>query len=895
MKLKYIFLFLLFFSFQLKAQFIPSKINNEAFPFSNLQLQFNEWKSIRDVKKEKGWKFYKRWEYEQLLHTMPDGEPSNAQLYLSEILKATNDKQASFKTSTQGVWTSLGPDQLPPSPNPYQQHGMGRINCMAFHPNDPNTYWIGVAQGGIWKTTDNGSSWISISDQLPILRISDIVVDPNNTDIMYVSLCDFEYIDFGLLLYGRKRHTYFGMGVYKTTDGGLSWNPTGLSFTIQDEEASLIRKIVINPNNSNELVAAGVSGIYTSSDAGTSWIQVLDSICWDLVQDPSTATTLYAATAYLENAQIGYASILKSTDFGKSWIQLNTGIPPIGAVQRIKIAVAPSDPNYVYAICTDLEGGLYGIYKSMDAGNSWLLQYNALNIMDWDNGSSTGGQGTYDLGLMVSPTDKNTVYTGGVNIWGSMDGALTFNPVSYWVGYYGPSLHADQHFLTYQPLTGNYFVCNDGGIYRSTNLIAQSWSNAYNGNDWPTVWTNSSSGMAITSFYRVSSSQKNDGRLMAGAQDNSTFYFDGSSWSNIIGGDGMDNWIDKNDPYTLIGSSQYGNFEKSTDGGLNTNNLYITNEEGEWTTPIICDYTNGTLYTGFGNVFKSSNKGNFWKKISSFPVDANSGYLPEISAMAVASSNANVLYVTKRVRHEYSIKGACYTTTNGGTSWQDITAGLPDSLYFTSIEISSDNPSVAWVSCAGLSDGNKVFKTSDAGLNWQNISYNLPNLPVNVVKQLPGSNHKILIGTDIGVYFIDDSSYAWTIYSNGLPNVIVSDLEINAEANKIYASTFGRGIWESDLSDIVGVSPVLNEKSFTIYPSPIGIEKDFTIEIQDEYVGPIQLKIYDNMGRLCSQTRLEKLSSVFQTKLKAPSKVGVYWIEVIAGKTTLKKDLIVYK
>ncbi len=902
--IKYYFLFsAILFSHHSNSQFIAHTENDKPASFTDLQLKFDEWRNAHensddenaDENADENGAVYKRWEYEQLMHTMPDGEPASSQLYLSEILKGTNKKQACFKNTSQGLWTSFGPDALPPSPDPYQQHGMGRINCMAFHPNDPNTYWIGVAQGGIWKTTDNGSSWTSISDQLPILRISDIAVDPNNTDIIYASVCDFEYIDFGMLQYGRKRNTFFGMGVYKTTDGGQTWNPTGLSFQIQDEQASLIRKVLINSIDGSKLVAIGESGLYTSADSGIAWTHVLDTLTWDLAQDPSSPNTIYAATGYLTYSKIGYASIMKSTDFGQTWTMLNTGIPPIGAVQRIKLAIAPTDPNYIYAICVDINEGLYGIYKSTDAGNSWNLQYNALNILDWDEGSGTSGQGTYDLSFMVSPNDKNTVYAGGVNLWGSTDGAVTFNPISYWYGFYGASIHADQHFLTCQPITDTYFECTDGGIYHSANLITQSWNDAYNGNPWPTSWTNISSGMAITSFYRISSSKTTDGRIMGGAQDNSTFYFDGSAWTNIIGGDGMDNWMDPNDQFTLIGSSQYGNFQKSIDGGNTSNYLNISNEEGEWTTPIIANYSNGYLYTGYGDVYKSTNKGSNWKKISSFPVDVNSGYLPEISAMAVAASNPNVLYITKRVRYEYNIKGTCYTTTNGGTSWTDITSGLPDSLYFTSVEISSDDENIAWVTCAGLSDGNKIFKTIDGGLTWTNISYDLPNLPVNVVKQIPGSsNHKILIGTDLGVYYIDDSTYTWTSYSNGLPNVIVSDIEFNPALNKIYVSTFGRGIWQSDLSDIVSkIVTQANSIDFSLFPSPVNSNQNISIQLQNDYIGKINMKMYDMNGHLIKASIMNKTSYLFSPSLISPTNSGIYWIEINLGANKAKHEFIV--
>ena len=376
---------------------------------------------------------------------------------------------------------------------------------------------------------------------------------------------------------------------------------------------------------------------------------------------------------------------------------------------------------------------------------------------------------------------------------------------------------------------------------------------------------------------------------------NSTFYFDGSSWTNVIGGDGMDNWIDNNDPLMFIGSSQYGSFARTNDGGASFKQLNITYKMSEWTTPIIGDYSNGRLYTGFGNVYKSLNKGDTWKVISNFPDDFNSGYLTEISALAVALSNPDILYVTKRPRYEYQIKGSCYLTSDGGATWEDITKGLPDSLYFTSVEVSTSNANIAWITCAGLSDGNKVFKTTDGGLNWQNISYDLPNLPVNVVKPIPGSsNNEILIGNDLGIYFINDSSYSWTSYNNGLPNVIVSDIEFNPAKDKIYVSTFGRGIWESNLSDIVSnISVQTNRTNFNIFPSPLGLNQNFNVEFDNEYLGIVELKMYDARGRIILNTELNKTSYSFSHKLISPKTTGVYWIEIDFGKSSSKSEIIV--
>jgi photosystem II stability/assembly factor-like uncharacterized protein len=281
---------------------------------------------------------------------------------------------------------------------------------MAFHPTDPQTFFVGVAQGGVWKTTNAGISWTPLTDELPILRVSDIAIDANDPNIMYISLCDYAYIGVGLDLDDRKRHTHYGLGVFKTTDGGQTWAPTGLSFSQEDFDASLIRKVLINSENPNNLLACGVSGMYKSMDAGDTWEQILDSLFWDLVQDPADNQTLYAATGWLNAANVGSASIMKSTDFGNSWSVLPTEIPEQNAVQRIKIAIAPGNTNIIYAAAVDVVGGLHGIYKSLDAGNSWTSNVpSPSNPLDAFEGDGAGGQGTYDLTFHVDQFNPNKV------------------------------------------------------------------------------------------------------------------------------------------------------------------------------------------------------------------------------------------------------------------------------------------------------------------------------------------------------------------------------------------------------------------------------------------------------------------------------------------------------
>jgi photosystem II stability/assembly factor-like uncharacterized protein len=848
--------------------------------FKEMQKRFDDWSKTTDLSKTKNWKYYKRWESDMEKKTDGKGELADPAIYINEAINIADQKRSSSSAKfLSTTWSPVGPFAVPNNLTGYMENGIGRINCIAFHPTDSSTYYIGVAQGGLWKTTNNGLSWTPLTDNLPITRISDICIDPNNTNTIYISLCDFEYIDVALNVDWRKRNTHYGLGVYKTTDGGTTWAPTGLSFQLTDGDASLIRKIVVNPANSSQLVACGVSGMYSSANGGTTWTKTLDSLFWDLEQDPVNPATLYAASGWLASSNTGSAAIYKSTNFGSTWAMLNTGIPATDSVQRIRIAIAPSDHNYIYAFAVNAFEGSYGIYKSTNAGANWTFINPGLNLLTYDDGSSAGGQGTYDLGFSVNPSDKNTVYVGGINIWASTDGALTFNPATHWTLQYGPTVHADIHFIETQPSTGNIFVCNDGGLYRTSNLLTQTWTSANNGNPWPTTWTNISSGMATTSFYRLSSSRNTTGRLVAGAQDNSTFYYDGAAWSTIFGGDGMDNYLDPQDDNTVMGSSQYGYFSLSHDGGVTSMDpgTNVTSESGEWTTPLIADYTApGTLYAGFITVVNASNDGgNSWYSLS--PLPSNGIHDNEMSALAVSNSNPNVIYAARRIRFEYASPGGVYRTTDGGGTWTDITSNLPDSLYYTSLDISQTDPNTAYVAMAGLVAGQKIYKTTDGGATWQNISFNLPNAPVNCVKTVTGSNG-LLVATDFGVFVFDPISGTWINVSSGLPNVIISDIEFNTVLDKIYVCTFGRGIWENTLSTLIGIQDhKANELGIELFPSPNN--GTFTIQLlqKDLLNESLLLEIVDITGReVFSQTLKGQSSYKLNTSLNS----GMYFARI---------------
>jgi photosystem II stability/assembly factor-like uncharacterized protein len=860
-----------------------------------LQASFQDFVKANDLDETKGWKWYRRWEQFHGQRANPDGSIADDRIFMNEAIKvaAMKKKMAATKDANSS-WLPYGPNALPTSPNSVSGHGMARINCIEFHPTDPNTFWVGVAQGGVWKTTNSGQSWTPLTDELPILRISDIEVNPQDPDEMYIAVGDFEYIGVSLALDDRKRHSHFGLGVYKTMDGGVTWNPTGLAFNQTQFDNSLIRKIVLHPTDDQQVVAAGVDGIFRSTDAGASWTTVLDSLVWDMEMDTVNIGTIYAATGYVGTLQEGNAGIYKSIDFGLTWTLLNTGIPAQGLVQRVNIEIAPSNPDILYAVSCDMVDGFYAMYRSIDGGATWTVQSDfndGVNILEWYGGSGSGGQGTYDLAMVIDPVNSDRVFVGGVNMWGSDDGGATWDGCSYWVNYYGTSIHADQHQYRFNGVDGKWYVCNDGGVMRTDDLQIGSWDDANNigGYEWPTTWENLSDGMQITSFYRLGLSANNPGFVIAGAQDNSTFYYDNNSWINIIGGDGMECLLDPNDPSFLYGSWQYGGLANSWDGGQSLNYYladYILNtvgEESEWVSPFMLNPANSSeLYFGAGNLWKTYDEGNNWSQMSSFPNMSGAGYPSPASALAMSTNFPDHIYIAKRIYHSYGEMASLYTTPDDGGTWNNITAGLPDSLYFTYVAVDNNDPNIAWVTCSGFVDGVKVFKTSDAGQNWTNISMNLPNIPVNcIVLNEASEDHTLYIGTDLGVFYTNDVMSDWQVYGVNLPNVIVSELEIQYQENKMYAATFGRGIWT--IESTVGIEGQEAVASFaaSLYPSPNN--GAFQLDLEAEKSSTYQLKVIDIMGREVHTETFETGPGMHQRSVNLEVASGQYFLHVSDG------------
>ncbi len=815
MKNLLLFVTVLFLSLNLQAQpWLPS-LEKEAekkgeLTFFDIQKSVNDYYSTDNFNKgyyyvdgnkikAPGWKQFKRWEWywDARVNTKTGEFPkTTTAIEWKEYLKKHPDAK-----SVSGNWQPLGPDQ---SGGGYA--GIGRINCISFHPTDTNTYWVGAPSGGLWKTTDDGQTWTVLTDQNDVLGVSDIAIpsDFETSNTIYIATGDR---DGGSVwtLGGGQYYDNHTIGVLKSTDGGTTWNETALSYTV--DKTWIIGRLLIDTTDNITLFASTYTGIYKTTNGGTSWTKILTAdYVIDMEFKPGDPSTIYVSTKYSNRSKI-----YRSTNGGDNWSELiNFG----SGSRRTEIAVTDDDPDYIYALVSNTSGGLFGIYKSRDGGGSFELTLdgddsnNSLLYYYSDGSGSNTGQGNYDLAIAVAPNDTNIVFIGGINSWKSEDGGYTWNINNMWTShtdynFHGTiPVHADKHVLKYRD-TLALFEGNDGGIYK-TNDEGENWDDLTNE-------------MVISQFYRLGVSQQSSNMTIGGLQDNGTklLYTDGN-WYDVKGGDGMECIIDPTDDNYQYGTYVDGEIERTTDGWSSGTNRTIISDNiadadgGWWVSPYMLDPNNTQIiYVGYNDVWKSTDRGDNFTKISTMN---SSG---DLRSMAMSPANSDILYVADQ--------NNIWKTENGGSSWTDITGTLPSSNAITYLYVDHNDANTVWITFGGY-DSNRVYESTNGGSSWTDISSGLPDLPVfSIIQNKLSSAKHLYVAMDIGVFVKEDNS-DWQMFSTGLPNVLVTELDIyydesTPDQSKIRAATFGRGLWESDLFDFELAEIQLNSISGTYYVS----------------------------------------------------------------------------
>jgi hypothetical protein len=646
-------------------------------------------------------------------------------------------------------WTSIGPAAIPISGG-----SIGRLTAIAVHPTDPATIYVGGAQGGVWKTTNGGAGWVPLTDGECSLAMGWIAIDPVNPNIVYAGTGEQHF----------SGDSYYGCGLLRSTDGGASWTQHGASIFRTSTGGARISRVVLDPSTAGtvtttRLYVASDFGLHVSTDGGDSFTQTLSGIVTDLVMDPTNPAILYAA--------VRGSGVYKSVNNGAGWTLQSTGFAT--AMQRINLAIAPSAPATLYASVQSSGSDLAGIWRTTDGAATWSRR-TATN-------ASCGSQCWYDMTIAVDPVNADVVYFGGISLFKSTDGAGTFGDIS-------GGIHVDQHVLAFAPSdAGQLFVGNDGGIYRSAN----------GGSAWTSLNTN----LVLTQFYEGIALHPWEPQIvLGGTQDNGTLLSAGlPSWSHVLGGDGGFTAIDHRNPTTRYAETQwaassgYSGPRRSDGGGyvLKTSGIDLS-DRALFIPPLVMDATDpAVLYFGTYRVYRTANRAESWTLISPDLTGGNG----RVSAIAPAPADPAVIYVG-------TSDGLVQFTANGGTTWTPRSLPTSGARYVQDIAVDPRDPLTAYVVVSGFLTPH-VFRTTNGGATFANVSGSLPDTPVNAVVVDPTSRATVVIGTDLGAYLSADSGTTWTPLTSGMPNVAVFALEYNANTGTLIAATHGRGMFQLQL------------------------------------------------------------------------------------------------
>ena len=826
MKLKATFLIAVLFSWTAvtQAQQYLEMIDAGTYKVQDIIDSANAYFENRDKGRGSGYVQFKRWEYNALRMVKEDGYLPTITENLDEFERYNSylNETAGSRQVLNDNWEELGPEEWNATTS--WNPGVGRITGIAIDPTNSDHIIVGANTGGVWKSLDGGQSWTSLNDFFSNLYVYSVTIDHQNPDIYY----------FG---------SSSGL-IFKSTDAGATWNQ------IADVSNSLINKIVIHPTNPDIMFACSQNaGIYRSIDGGANWSNTgLDSRAYDVEFKPGDPNVVYASG-------LGFH---KSTDGGLNFTTIggfNSGPKMIG--------VSPDGPDVVYVV--EADGNIFGgFYTSTDSGDTFTeLNHGSNNYFGYSTSASDqSGQAPRDMDITVNPQDVDEVHIAGIITWRSTNGGVTFNVTAAWTPGEAASLnigyhHADVDILLFDGTT--LFVGSDGGIFKAEDT----------GNVNTDYYTDLTTGMGIRQWYKIGISQTEDVVVTGGSQDNGTsFYTEAEGWKDWLGADGMEGFVDKDNTDIMYGMIQFGRMYRTEDAA---NSIINLNEpgpgSGEWVTPFEQDPEDqNTIYVGYDRVYKSSNKGITWTPVSQIVGGS-------LDNLKIAQSDNQVMYASQG--------NGLYKTIDGGTTNWQLTS-LPGGTI-NSIAIHPSDPDRVAVA---TTSSNRVFVSTDGGQSWESYKKNLPNFSALALVWQENGGNGLYVGMNYGLYYIDDTMTEWIPYDTNLPNVIINELEINYADGKIYAATYGRGLWASPIADeVLSINNVVNKDSVKIYPNPANELLYVNLGIQTD----AELRIFDVNGKLLQYHReINNNSQVNISQLDT----GIYFVRIQSDQGSATKKLI---
>ena len=704
----------------------------------------------------------------------------------------------------------------------------GRIVDLAVHPRDRKIWYIAVAAGGVWKTTNAGTTWTPVFDNQSTYSIGTITIDQKNPNTIWVGSGENN----------AQRAVAYGDGVYKSTDGGRSWQNVGL------RESEHIGKIVIDPRNSDIVYVAaqgplsrdgGDRGLYKTTDGGRSWTKILNPGKWagvsDLTIDPRNPDVLVATSWQRVRRTYGYVAggpesgIWRSTDGGATWRRSQSGIPNDAELGRIGLAMSPVNPDVIYAIM-EASNDRGGTFRSRDGGVSWEKMGNYSNI------------GLYYSELFADPVDVDRVYAVDVRNMVSEDGGRTFRPVGE------RNKHVDNHVIWIDPSDVDHLLIGcDGGLYESFDRgqTYKFFANLPLGQFYRVDVDNSGP------FYKVHGGTQDNGSVGGPSRTRSPAGITNGEWMVTGGGDGFVSRIDPKDANIVYNESQHGNLQRVDLRTGESQNIVPQPEPGEpalrwyWDSPlIISPHASNRLYFASQRLFRSDDRGNSWRPVSpdlSRQIDRNRIKLMDRvwSVDAVAKNTSSSFFGAIVAVSESPVKegqlwigtddGTIQVSENGGQSWRKMEnfPGVPDTTQVARVTPSSHDPNKVYAAFDGHMSGDYkpyLLESTDLGRSWKSIAGNLPAKgTVYVVIDDPVDPSLLFAGTEFGLYFSKNDGQTWTRLRGGLPTIQVRDLVVQKQTNDLVVATFGRSFYVlDDLGSLRALTPQVLAQDGALLP-----------------------------------------------------------------------------
>ncbi len=759
------------------------------------------------------------------------------------------------------AWEQVGGAQNEDLSNPNNIQGTvsGRPTSIAFDPKNAQIFYLGTSGGGLWKTTDGGSTWVNLSDSWSSYAMGGVAVDYTDGNIIYACTGD---------LYDRP-----GDGLYKSIDGGLNWTHLATTNLVGTQ----CNQVLIDPQVHSTIYITGPDGIRKSIDSGLTWKHIVSiGGTTHMVFDPTNGQNIYVG---------GGGVIEKSTDGGTTWS--SDLASNIGSKSTATLGISKKDPSKIYASIGSSNGGSIGVARSDDYGNTWTLVWGDQNYMSQ--------QAWYDNACAVSPSNANNVVVGGLDIWGSTNGGPSLNQLTQWTlsSSNGNFTHADIHVLAYSP-NGQLFALTDGGIFSSGS----------NGNSW----SQSKNAMLSNMLFVGGDAASDFSFIVGGAQDNGiNRAIDGVPvFKQTHGGDGGRCFISQSDGTTVYSTYINASLQKSGDGGNSWNtgpnpgdpyniipsDSRLLQESAPFYMTYDVSESDGSVVAiaSYYNVYYSNDGVNSLYEINS------SSLSPK--ALHVATADPNVVYVGAGNGYVYVTQNAGDLT---GVTWVKSTTKIGTvSGFFTD----PNDASKVWASISGFG-GKHFWVSTDFGKTWTAPATNLPDLDASTITRAP--NGDLFLGHTFGVMRSLDNGFTWESIRDGLPLTQVTKLRVRGTTNQyLLATTYGRGMYRINIADLprtIASSVASSQVSsgipvFTsISPNPVQLNGHLTIAFRLPKEGSVTLLLYDELGREAKNLLTQYLGQGEHTADADVSSLsaGVYYAVLTSDGHAVTQKLVITK